>query len=185
MGNKLRRARHARARRGMSLLEVLISIAVLVIGLGGFLQALVATSALESSAGEQAAAAAAARAKIEELSAATFSEVFARYNTSAADDPAAGLSPGATFAVQGLRPRPGQAAAGRIRMAVAAGAPTTLREDLVDADLGLPLDLDADGVLDATNHATDYRLLPVIVSVEWESRRGPASFEIRTILGGL
>lgn len=183
MGNVRKRA--ARSRRGMSLLEVLISIAVLVIGLSGFLQAIVTTSALESVAGEQAAAAAAARATVEQLRATPLAQVFARYNASIQDDPLGVVSPGATFDVEGLRPRPGAAAVGRIRLPVAAGAPTALREDLVDAELGLPLDLDVDGVIDATDHAADYRLLPVVVVVEWESRRGPASFELRTILGEL
>lgn len=185
MGNFQRRRRGTRSRRGMSLLEVLISIAVLVIGLSGFLQAIVTTSALESTSSEQAAAAAAARAAVEQLRATPFDQVFARYNTAPQDDPAGVVSPGANFAVEDLRTRPGATAAGRIRFPVASAAPATLREDLVDAALGLPLDLDADGVIDATDHAADYRLLPVVVTVEWESRRGPASFELRTILGQL
>jgi len=177
--------RAARRRRGMSLLEVLFSIAVLTVGLAGFLQTIVTVTALESSNQDQAAANAAARAMLEQLRSTPFNEVFARFNASTDDDPVGGASPGAQFAVAGLRLAPGQNFAGAIRFSSDPASPEVLREDLVDAQLGTPLDLNADGALTNTNRAGDYRLLPVVVSVNWQSSRGAASLEIRTILGGL
>ncbi len=178
-------ARARSTRRGMSLLEVLVSIAVLVIGLAGFLQSLLTTSSLEADTQDQAAASAAARATLERLRATPFAQVFARHNATAADDPGGVVSPGNLFDVPGLRPLPGQAFAGEILFPVDSDSPAMLREDLLDAQLGTPLDLDADGVVDSDDHAGDYRLLPVLVRVSWESARGPASFELRTILGNL
>lgn len=174
-----------RSRRGVSLLEVMFSICVLTIGLSGFLQTIVKTSSLESTNDEQATATAAARAVIESMRAETFDEVFARYNDSQADDPVGGVSPGGSFAVAGLRLRDDDddGMAGRILFPVGAGAPTVLREDLINAQLATPLDLDADGDVEATDCSANYRLLPVVVRVEWLSRGGPATFEIRTILG--
>jgi prepilin-type N-terminal cleavage/methylation domain-containing protein len=188
MGKSFRRNRRARARRGMSLLEVLVSISVLVIGLAGFLQTIVTTSSMESTTSDHSAAAAAARAAIENMRSTPFDEVFARYNSDA-DDDLAGANPGAFFTIDGLRQMPGAPAGqvGEIVMPVDAAAPGVLREDLVAEALGFPADLDlnADGdTLDVDNTA-DYRLLPVIVRVSWESRRGPQVFELRTILGEL
>ncbi len=185
MGTIGERARARRARRGMSLLEVLVSIAVLVIGLAGFLQSLVTTQSLESDAQHQAAACAAARATLERMRATPFNQVFARFNASAADDPAGVVSQGDRFAVIGLRPMPGEAFAGEIIFPTDPANATALREDLVLPELGMPLDLNADGALDANDHAGDYRLLPVRVRVSWEGQRGPASFELRTVLGNI
>lgn len=189
MGNIFRRNRRARARRGMSILEVLVSISVLVIGLAGFLQTIVTTSSMESTTSEHAAAAAAARATLENMRSTPFSEIFARYNAFADDDPAAGASPGAFFAIDGLREMPGAPAGqvGEIVMPVDPNAPGVLREDRVAASIGFPADLDlnADGDLVDVDNTLDYRLLPVVVRVRWESRRGPQVFELRTILGEL
>ena len=183
MGNNTNRRGRSRGRRGISFLEVMISIAVLTIGLAGFLQSLVSANRLEGSVSDQSAACAAARATVENLRATAFAETFARYNASADDDPPGGASPGPRFDVAGLRPLPGQASVGTIRFPVAAGNPLVLREDLVDAELGTPLDLNADGALTAADRAADYRLLPVVVSVRWQSASGPNNFELRTILG--
>lgn len=185
MGKNFSCNRAARRRRGMSLLEVLVSVAVLTVGLAGFLQTIVTVTALESSNQDHVAANAAARAMLEQLRSTTFNEVFRRFNASPDDDPAGGASPGAAFDVVGLRPLPGQNFPGTVRFPVETANPDVLREDLVDAQLGTPLDLNADGALTNANCAGDYRLLPVVVTVEWQSNRGPASLEIRTILGGL
>jgi len=158
---------------------------VLTIGLAGFLQTIVMVTALESSNRDHAAANAAARAVLEQLRSTTFGEVFSRFNASADDDPAGGASPGAQFDVVGLRPLPGQNFAGAIRFPATSASPEVLREDLVDPQLGTPLDLNADGAVTNADRSGDYRLLPVVVTVDWQSSRGQASLEIRTILGGL
>lgn len=64
------------------------------------------------------------------------------------------------------------------------GAPTTyeLREDLEDASLGMPRDLNGDNVIDDKDHAHDYLILPVRVELEWESSSGVRRFSITTQL---
>jgi hypothetical protein len=64
-----------------------------------------------------------------------------------------------------------------------AGAPSQLREDVVLPDLGMPRDLNGDGVVDASNHDVDYTLLPVLVRVRWRSASGTGQFELRTMIG--
>jgi hypothetical protein len=41
---------------------------------------------------------------------------------------------------------------------------------MTDAQLGMPRDLDADGVVDDANHANDYLLLPIRIRIEWISK---------------
>ena len=73
--------------------------------------------------------------------------------------------------------------AGQVIFPTRVGFPGALREDVVDAKLGMPRDLDGDGVIDTANHAGNYRLLPVIVRVRWRGATGNASAELRTMLG--
>ena len=119
------------------------------------------------------------------LQAETFSEVFQRFNSDPNDDPASGLSPGDLIDVPGLHLMEGDpdGSVGQILFPTAtAGGAVQLREDVQDAALGMPRDLNGDGALDALDHAGDYRILPVIVRFEWASPSGPAELEFRTIL---
>ena len=43
---------------------------------------------------------------------------------------------------------------------------------LTTAGWATPQDLDASGTIDSVNHATDYKLLPVLVRVRWRSLDG-------------
>ena len=63
------------------------------------------------------------------------------------------------------------------------GGVLELREDVVDASMGMPRDLNLDGVIDALDHSNDYRILPVVIRVDWESGTRDREFEVRTILG--
>lgn len=57
-----------------------------------------------------------------------------------------------------------------------------LREDTVDPNLGMPRDLNGDGVIDGLNHASDYVILPVRIEVKWsESGADRTHSEILTL----
>jgi hypothetical protein len=119
---------------------------------------------------------------IEELKSTAFDEVFARYNATTADDPAAGTSPGDDFAVAGLDPRKDDAD-GFVGSIEFPGTGTTLREDVQDAELGMPRDLNGDGPpLDADDHADDYRILPVRIVIRWSGQNGARTFQLVTVL---
>ncbi len=49
---------------------------------------------------------------------------------------------------------------------IVAGVPA-LREDLAAPALGLPYDLNGDGVVDGASHDVDYRALPIVVRWRW------------------
>ena len=91
--------------------------------------------------------------------------------------------PGSSFAVRGLDPTDGDAdgLVGEIRFPVEPGG-LELREDLVDESLGMPQDLNGDGFVDDQDHADDYRLLPVSVTLRWKGTLRVQTFELRTLL---
>jgi len=55
-------------------------------------------------------------------------------------------------------------------------------EDTVDADLGMPRDLNGDSVVDDQNHADDYIILPVRVVIRWQGMFGERSLRVVTML---
>ena len=169
----------------MTVVELVVAMTVLLVGVLGFSKFMVSTTRSTQKSIEVARASQAVRERIEQIEAYAFSDCFRAFNADPADDPGgAGSAPGAVFSVPGLDPLPDDAdgITGEIVFPTAAGAPAVLREDLVDAALGMPNDLDRDGVVDAGDHATDYARLPVLVRVRWRSASGPAVFELKTLL---
>ena len=91
---------------------------------------------------------------------------------------------GAAFDVDGLEPQDGDAdgRVGQILFPVEPLLPGILREDLNQAELGTPRDLNNDGAIDALDHALDYVVLPVLVRVDWAGPAGDSRVEFRTII---
>ena len=179
------RARSARA--GFTLIELMFSFGALLVVLLGFTRMLLSSHMAASTGHEATLAKEAGRSMIEVLQAADFAQVFALYDATGQDDPGgANTAPGAGFAVRGLTAIEGDADGlpGEILFPVQAGAPAVLREDLVLPNLfGELADLDADGNTDALDHSGDYRVLPVLVRVEWQSSGGNSRLEFRTVIG--
>jgi len=180
-------ARPARGRAGFSLVEVLIAAVILAVAITGISGSILSAMALNRVNRDTALAQQAARRAMEELSGVPFAEVFACYNANAGDD--LGLTVparGPNFAVAGLDVQDGDADGfcGRVLF------PTTtvagweqLREDVADAGLGMPRDLNGDGnPPDGLDHANDYVLLPVRVRVEWRGVSGPRQIELESML---
>lgn len=171
-----------RTRVGSTTLELVFAIAVLLVGLLGYSRSLVGSVELGQKNRDTAVATEAARAAIEGFYGTAFDDVFSSFNADPTDDPGGiGTAPGNTFTVQGLDLRFNDADGmhGEIFFPINAGA---LREDLNDDSLGTPRDLNLDGAVDAADHAGDYRLLPVLVRVEWRSGERNRQIEVRTLL---
>jgi type II secretory pathway pseudopilin PulG len=184
-----RRCRRATAGRGFAFAELVVVMAVMLVAISIFSSTVVSTARQRSINRENAIAADAARTAIELMRNEDFSEVYARFNPDPLDDPeGAGTAPGQRFAVPGLNLIPGTPAgmAGRIELPVVAvpgiGGPYALREDFVDAEMGMPRDLSGDSVIDAADHEDDYRLLPVRVTVEWQGVTGQRRFQLFALL---
>jgi type II secretory pathway pseudopilin PulG len=155
---------------GFTLIEVLVSFSALLVVLLGFTRMLLSSSIAASTTHEATLAKEAARAKIEELRAADFSTLFAVYG--AAPD----------FAISGLDAMLGDADGqpGEILFPVQAGM---LSETLALPEFGLPADLNGDGDAEDADVTADYRVLPVVVRVEWRGSGCAGRVEFRTLMG--
>jgi type II secretory pathway pseudopilin PulG len=170
----------------MSLVELVVALGVLSVGLLGFLQSIVYAMNLARAQREIATASEAGRQALENMRAATFSQVFKLYNVDPNDDPGgAGTGPGANIVVAGLRPLPGDAdgVVGQIVFPTrTAGTSVALQENVVDINLGTPRDLNGDGLIDAADHANNYRILPVAVRFDWQGAAGPQHVIFKTLI---
>ena len=122
---------------------------------------------------------------LEEIQGEEFDQIFACYNAQAGDYAGAGVEAGPGFAVQGLDVQAGDVdgLVGRVEFpTVDVLGIEELREDVVDAGLGMPLDLDGLNGIDGFDHAGDYQLLPVRVVVEWNGVRGARRIALETVL---
>ena len=159
-----------RRRAGITLVEILIVIAILTVSLAMFAQTLSASARLDPVANETMLASEGARVMLERMRAQPFEQLFTLYDANPANDPSgAGTAPGSTFAVEGLAPATVGGVVGRIDFPVSRAQ---LRENSTDDLLGMPRDLNGDGVVDTLDHAGDYILLPVRVHMEWASKCG-------------
>jgi type II secretory pathway pseudopilin PulG len=203
-----RPARRAHPRAGLSLVEIVVALSVLVVAASIFCQTLLSTTRMRHLNRENSLAADAARVALERMRNEPFLEIFRDFNEDPKDDPGGNATgPGRYFDVPGLEPlddAPGgkvghvvfpsmavQVAApsggGGKKGGVTVGAPPVtqyqLREDVDDEGLGMPRDLNGNNVIDTANHSSDYLVLPVRVRIEWKSNTGARKFEIVTQLG--
>jgi len=170
---------------GFTLIEVVASTAVLVIGCLGVSSAITSSSRLMELNRERTLAHEAARAQMELLENATFAQVFALYNATKADDPGgAGTGPGPNFAVAGLNAQRNDADGlpGEIIFPTVGGLGLQLTENLVDRRLRMPSDLNGDGLISAGAMIGSYSVLPVRVRVRWRGPSGNSVLEIDNVL---
>jgi prepilin-type N-terminal cleavage/methylation domain-containing protein len=178
-------SRRSRRDSGFSLVELMIAVVVLTMAVAGFSSSVLSSLVLNRMNRETDVAQQAARRMLEEMQGEEFEQIFAAYNADGGDYAGAGAENGPGFAVDGLDLLPGDAdgMVGRIEFPVVDAAGTQeLREDVVDAGLGMPRDLDGLNGIDAADHAGDYQLLPVRVLVEWNGVRGARRIALETLL---
>lgn len=157
------------SKRGATLIEVLVVVTILTVGTGFLADTLISISRLNPVREQTDLSVRTGRAMAERLRAIPHDEVFATYDADPANDPnGVGTAPGSHFDVEGLSAREGDAD-GRVGRIVFPVIGAELREDLIDAALGFPRDLNGDGVVDNLDHSTDYSLLPVAIELAWEA----------------
>ncbi|MEW6071148.1 MAG: hypothetical protein AB1726_00955 [Planctomycetota bacterium] len=168
---------------GLTALELSMMIAVFLVGLLAFSQSVRNSVDLGATSQESALATEAARMVIERMQGTPFAEVHARFDADPANDPGGGATaPGSLIAIPGLDLRRDDAdgAAGEIVFPTEDGFDP--REDVPDDELGMPRDLNLDGAIDSLDHAGDYRILPILVRIEWRGTTGDRSISFKTIL---
>lgn len=195
-----RTERSRRSVRGLSLVETIVSVAILAVGALTAASVLGTSMKLDAINRENAAAFAAARAQIESVRATPFAQILDTYDDDPANDPGgpgnapgdrvtqatlgdlAGQLSGATASVAITLAKLGGKADGASRVLLPLGAGGALREDLVAPELGLPADLNGDGVIDGADHRADAIVLPVGVRVTWTGRSGARSIVLSTMV---
>jgi len=168
---------------GISLLEVLIAGAFLALAACGMSAVLAGSMSMNSVNKESAQARTAAQRMLEELQNVPTGDIFATFNSITVDDPlGAATAPGGLFSIH-MKPAAVQVSNMTGRVVFPELRPSgELREDMVDPELGMPRDLNGDGVIDSEDHAKDYLLLPVRIEVEWRGLTGERSYELHTVL---
>ena len=171
------------SRAGLTAIELSIMVTIFLLGLLAFSRSVRGSVDLGATSRESTLATEAVRAVIERMQGQDFADVHALYNADPDDDPdGVGTAPGATFVLEGLDVRTDDADgfAGVIEFPTANGF--DLREDVGSTALGMPRDLNLDGVVDGVDHSADYRILPVLVRVEWRGSTGDRALSFKTIL---
>jgi len=174
-------------------MEIAVALPIVLIALGMFVQMLSAGTELRRGCAEDWSAGAGAQQVLEEIRNEPFRDVFRLYNADPFDDPAGpGTAPGASFTVEGLMPRPDdpdRAVGSIVFPFVNVGSEVApvwqVREDMVDAELGMPRDLDGDVLVDDLDHSDDFTLLPVLVRIQWQGRHGPRELRLHTVFSEL
>lgn len=174
--------RRSRGARGLTLVETTVALALLAVAAMTVLGTMVYSLQLDATNRETAVAAQAARRVLEQIRSQDLDQVVAMYNADGADDPdGADTAPGATFSVTLLEDViAGMANAGSVVLPVNDAG--EVREDLDLPELGLPRDLNGDGVIDTVDHADDLVVLPVMVRVSWSGVNGQRQLDFRTVL---
>ncbi len=160
----------AHGRAAFTLIEVTVVIAILSVAAGLFAQTMLAAAQMDPVAEESRLAAEGGRMQLEDMHALPFAQLFRSYNDDPSDDPAGpGSAPGAWFQVEGLKAPAGARGVGHVTFPTVGGK---LDESVVDEALGMPHDLNGDGLVDNDDHSADAIILPVRVELEWRSKCG-------------
>jgi type II secretory pathway pseudopilin PulG len=168
----------------------MIAMVVLIVALSIFSGIVVSTSRQRIVNRETAIATEAARVVLEAMREAELAQVFALYDPDPLNDPeGVGTAPGYRFAVDALDPLPEAAdgLVGEVRFPVVDVGTVDdplwqLREDVLDARLGMPRDLSGDLVIDDDDHALDYDRLPVEIRLDWVGETGRRTISIHTMV---
>lgn len=177
----------ATQRRGLTILEVVLTMSILLTAILGLSQALLDSIVSNGLNRQMSLATDGSRQVVSDLQGVALEEVFGRYNESQNGNLLGGrVIAAGGFAIAGLNPLPGDpdGLVGQIRFPEFDEIGVTqLREDIVDPDFGSPRDLNGDGVVgDGVDHAADYRILPVVIEIDWNGAAGPAHMQFKTVL---
>lgn len=155
--------------------------AILAISIGALSSSFATTNKLSHSTARRDQALEAVISVIEEMRGVPPSEVFLRYNGTTLDDPPGVVSPGNHFSIEGFETVPGDPD-GFVGDILFPGDGIQLLENVVDPELGMSRDLNADENIDGLDHALDYTILPFRVRVRWEDESGQQSLDVVYVL---
>lgn len=160
------RTQGRRKAGGFTLIEVALAVIVLLVGLMALSASAVRVQSLSRAARERMAAQNALRAKAEEIRS---------ISRAGLSDPlgwglhvSTALAALSTFPVEGLNAIEGQPTVGRVTLV----NDETATDAGLGVELGMPRDLDGDGLATSNSVVGSARLLPVVLEVRWNSPAG-------------
>lgn len=171
------------ARSGFSLVDVCLSMALLVVGLGVLIGSTFSAMKLDQVNASTALANQALRGMCEEMQAMPIDEVLDSYVLRGDEDERARDAKLARLTLRdpALASRAGKKPVAAARFPLD-GDGRTLREDLDLPALGLPRDLDGDGAIDSADKRATFRILPVVLELDWEGPSGPQHLQVSSVL---
>ena len=182
----------------MTAIELVIASVVMLVALLTLASSMGTSAALKAITRENSDATDAAGNMLERLWEVPFDQVYRQYNSDPQDDlDGVGTAPGHRFGVEGLTPLPTAAdgmvgeilfpqleapADSALSLGSQASPALMLREDFVSAPLGMPRDLNGDLVIDELDHAQDYFVLPIQITLRWLGANGDRELTLYTML---
>ncbi len=168
--------------RGFSLLEMIMAMSVFAVVATAMMVCFSHASISDVASAENVRARAAATRimdSIRDYSSTSFETTYAYFNDDPYDDPdGCYTAPGNSRVVEELNSANGTAFA-RIEFPE---VNSQLREDADNPELGMPRDLDADGVVGINPVDGTYQLLPVRVVVSWSGVGGEREYSVVTVI---
>jgi hypothetical protein len=183
-GIRGRREKGATARRrgGFTLIETCISVGVMTIAMICYSSVVASSTRMGADTRHASIAAHAARSVLESMRCQPFADAGRLYDSDPTNDPGGpGTAPGKWFEVEGLDPVTDDPD-GPVGEVILPEVERQLREDSTDETLGMPRDLDGDTLIDDLDHASDYRILPVLVRIRWKGPLGERTLDMYTML---
>jgi type II secretory pathway pseudopilin PulG len=175
-------ARRGKRSDGFTLVETLFAVAIVVTALLATVGSIVTSMRLTRTVNERETATRAMIGKLAQVGATQFDLIVTSFDSDKTNDPGgAGAAPGADFDVDGMKATK-NSATGHVGSVVFPLVGGQLREDAVIPELGMPRDLNGDGVIDGADHKNDYQLLPVLVRVDWAGVDGNSNVKICKLL---
>ncbi len=163
-------ARGIRSRRGFALIELAIALSILVIGLVSIVSATSRMHHLRHQNRDRALAQNGLRSISERIHARShgFSADPATWSSNLIPVFAPGGAIGDTFDVEGLNLAPGAQVIGTIQIVI----DETATDQQLNAQIGMPRDLNGDGQASNTDVSQNACMLPVIVRLQWRGQSG-------------
>jgi hypothetical protein len=175
-------SRRATRTGGFSLVDLCVALVILAVAVSSLVGATFSALRLDRVNESRAAASQALRSVVEDMKALELTLVYPAFNTSPDDDPDPDYDYRSKLDLSTKLPHGMFVATPVAEILLPENPQGQLREDLDEPLLGMPRDLDGDGLIDAEDHSADYELLPVLLKLQWESPTGLQTVQVATVL---
>ncbi|MCA9321660.1 MAG: hypothetical protein KDB53_13045 [Planctomycetes bacterium] len=178
---------------GFALMEVTMAIGMLTLGAVGTASVIMTARSAENTSRIERTSIKAAEELMEKIDGYAFDAIFASFNADPGDDPQGpGTAPGGAFLIDVLgngsyrflsNPADGKGVVCNVTIKFPVNAAGRLDETAAGIGMGTDLDLDGDGVQTTTDAGATYDILPVSLTIDWQSPGSSGSTSFLRVLG--